>query len=77
MNNNSNNNNSTQGERENKMHRLKCMKTKAKRFNLEGDFLDCKNFLKEELANKNCRGILNECVLKCTCLSFLGLAKNN
>ena len=53
------------------------MKTKAKGFNLEGAFQGCKSFLKDKLAKKNCRGISNECVLKCTFLSFLGLAENN
>ena len=46
-------------------------------FNLEGALQDYKIFLRDDLSEKNCRGISNVCVLKCTCLSFLGLDEND
>ena len=48
-----NNNNSMQGDGANKRCVLKCMKMKAKKFNLEGYFQYCKSFFKNELAKKN------------------------
>ena len=44
---------STQGDRANKRHVLKCMKTKARGFDLEGALQYFKIFLKDELAKKN------------------------
>ena len=51
--NNNDNKKSTQGDRANKRHVLKCMKTKARGFDLEGALQYFKIFLKDELAKKN------------------------
>ena len=74
--NNDDDNNSTQEDVANKKHVLKGMKPKKKGFILEGALQDCKSFLKDKLASKNCKGITNGCATACTCLSFLNRADN-